>query len=145
MHGFLSAVDAHPQEARAWGGEKLQQQSHGESFLAVLRHRFDEQGVYFLDEPEAALSFHSCLALLSLLDTMRKEGSQILVATHSPLLVCLPGATLLALDEAGVRVVKGFDELDLVRHWRSFLAEPTRYFRHLFDDVSASNDDSNGG
>jgi len=78
-------VEAHPQESRACGGEKLQQKSHRESILAVLRHRFNEQGVYFLNEPEAALSFHSCLSLLSLLDTMRSEGSQILVATHSPL------------------------------------------------------------
>jgi predicted ATPase len=145
MHGFLAAVDAHPQESRAWGGEKLQQKSHGESFLAVLRHRFDELGVYFLDEPEAALSFHSCLSLLSLFDTMRREGSQILVATHSPLLVCLPGATLLELDEAGVRVVEGFENLNLVRHWRSFLGEPTRYFRHLFDDSNASNGGNSNG
>ena len=133
MHTFLSEVDARPHESRAWGGEKLQERSHGESFLAVLRHRFDEQGVYFLDEPEAALSFNSSLALLSLLDTMRKEGSQIVVATHSPLLVCLPGATLLELDETGIRKVPTLDELNLVRHWRSFLGEPARYFRHLFD------------
>ena len=137
MHHFLAAVDAHTQEARAWGGEMLQQKSHGESFLAVLRHRFNEQGVYFLDEPEAALSFQSCLSLLSLLDTMRSEGSQILVATHSPLLVCLPGATLLELDEGGVQTVPRPDDLKLVQHWRSFLGEPARYFRHLFNDSDA--------
>lgn len=134
MHDFLAGVDARPEKARAWGGEKLQQRSHGESFLAVLRHRFDEQGVYFLDEPEAALSFHSCLGLLALLDVMRKEGSQVLVATHSPLLVTLPGATLIELDEQGLHVVNGYENLALVQQWRSFLSEPERYFRHLFDD-----------
>ncbi|MGC4088805.1 MAG: AAA family ATPase [Polyangiaceae bacterium] len=134
MHAFLSAVDASPHEARAWGGEKLQQRSHGESFLAVLRHRFDEQGVYFLDEPEAALSFHSSLGLLALLDTMRREGSQVVIATHSPLLVSLPGATLIELDEADFRVVNGFENLNLVQQWRAFLSEPKRYFRHLLDD-----------
>jgi predicted ATPase len=142
MHGFLSAVDAHPQEARAWGGEKLQQRSHGESFLRVLRHRFDEQGVYFLDEPEAALSFHSCLGLLALLDKMRREGSQVLVATHSPLLVTLPAATLIELDETGFRTVTGFENLNLVQQWRTFLTEPTRYFRHLFSDIDASSDEN---
>jgi len=140
MHGFLSSVDAHQQEARAWGGEKLQQRSHGESFLAVLRHRFDEQGVYFLDEPEAALSFHSCLGLLALLDTMRSEGSQILVATHSPLLVTLPGATLIELDESGFRTVVGFENLSLVQQWRAFLSEPRRYFQHLFSRLESGDD-----
>jgi len=135
MHDFLSGVDARPEEARAWGGEKLQERSHGESFLAVLRHRFDEQGVYFLDEPEAALSFHSCLGLLALLDTMRREGSQVVVATHSPLLVTLPGATLIELDEAGFRTVNGFENLNLVQQWRSFLREPNRYFRHLLSPL----------
>jgi predicted ATPase len=132
MHDFFTTVDNHPQEARAWGGEKLQQKSHGESFLAVFRHRFDEPGVYFLDEPEAALSFQSCLALLSLLDTLRREGSQVLIATHSPLLVSLPGANLLELDNAGIHKIASFEDLSLVRHWRSFLREPARYLRHLF-------------
>ena len=133
MHTFLAAVDA-ADEARAWGGQKMQQQSHGESFLAVLRHRFDEPGVYFLDEPEAALSFQSSLALLSLLDTMRREGSQVIVATHSPLLVALPGATLLELSERGIAHVASYDELPLVAHWRAFLTGPGRYLRHLLDD-----------
>ena len=99
--------------------------------MSLLRHRFNEQGVYFLDEPEAALSFQSCLGLLGLLDTMRREGSQVLVATHSPLLVALPGATLIELDQSGFRRANGFESLDMVQHWRSFLKDPNRYFRHL--------------
>lgn len=63
------------------------------NLLAVLRHRFEDVGVYFLDEPEAALSSRSSLALLKLMDIMRREGSQLVVATHSPILVSLPGAT----------------------------------------------------
>ena len=130
MHQFLSAIDGSSQ-GRAYGGEKMQQRSHGESFLAVLRHRFEDVGVYFLDEPEAALSFHSCLGLVSLLDTMRREGSQVIVATHSPLLVSLPGATLLELGDQGIRRVESYDDLALVDHWRSFLKSPGRYLRHL--------------
>jgi predicted ATPase len=134
MHTFLTEVDANPRESAAWGGERLQERSHGESFLAVLRHRFNDVGVYFLDEPEAALSFHSCLGLVSLLDTMRREGSQVIVATHSPLLVALPGATLLQLGDEGITRVESFDDLALVKHWRAFLAGPGRYLRHLVGD-----------
>jgi predicted ATPase len=131
MHQFLSDIDESGTQGRAYGREKMQQRSHGESFLAVLRHRFADVGVYFLDEPEAALSFHSCLGLLSLLDTMRTEGSQVIVATHSPLLVALPGATLLELGEHGIRRAESFDDLALIGHWRNFLKSPERYLRHL--------------
>ena len=133
MHAFLTAVDRDSQRSRVWSGGGLQQRSHGESFLAVLAQRFNDVGVYFLDEPEAALSFQSSLGLLSLLDTMRREGSQVLVSTHSPLLVTLPGATLLELGEHGIRRVESHDELGLVRDWRQFLEAPERYLRHLLD------------
>jgi predicted ATPase len=130
MHGYLAGIDRDPQQRGAWGGERLSTQSHGESFLAVLRHRFGDVGVYFMDEPEAALSFGSCLALIALLDEMRAEGSQVIVATHSPLLVALPGATLLELGEWGIRPA-GYDGLDLVQSWRAFLDAPEAYLRHL--------------
>ena len=107
---------------------------HGESFLEVLRQRFAEIGVYFLDEPEAALLFQSCLGLVALLDLMRREGSQVVVAAHSPLLVALPGATLLELGDWGIRRVDRYDDLDVVVSWRWFLESPNRYLRHLFDD-----------
>ncbi len=130
MHGYLARIDGDPRQAGPWGGEQLSTRSHGESFLAVLRHRFGEVGVYFMDEPEAALSFRSCLALMALLDEMRAEGSQVIVATHSPLLAALPGAALLELGEWGIRAA-AYDDLDLVRSWRMFLDGPEAYLRHL--------------
>jgi predicted ATPase len=130
MHQYLAGIDTDLQQAGAWDGEQLATRSHGESFLAVLRHRFGEVGVYFMDEPEAALSFRSCLALIALLDEMRAEGSQVIVATHSPLLVALPGAALLELGEWGIRPAV-YDELELVQSWRTFLGEPGAYLRHL--------------
>ena len=130
MHQYLAGIDADPGQAGAWGDEELSTQSHGESFLAVLRHRFAEVGVYFMDEPEAALSFRSCLALIALLDEMRAEGSQVIVATHSPLLVALPGAALLELGDWGIRPAV-YDELELVQSWRTFLDGPGAYLRHL--------------
>lgn len=134
MHAYFASIDDDPRQARAWGGERLQRQSHGESFLSILRHRFADVGVYFLDEPEAALSFRSCLGLIALFDAMRREGSQLIVATHSPLLVSLPDATLLEVGEWGFRRAAGFEELDLVGEWRSFLDAPPRFFKHLLDD-----------
>jgi predicted ATPase len=131
MHQFLAKVD---RQETAWGYDgKMQQRSHGESFLAVLRSRFEDVGVYFLDEPEAALSFQSSLALLALLDTMRAEGSQVIVSTHSPIIASLPGATILELGEHGMRVVEKVEDLELMQHWRSFLDSPARYLRHLLD------------
>lgn len=134
MHTYFDQVDDDPNERRAWGGERLNARSHGESFLEVLRRRFNDVGVYFMDEPEAALSFRSCLGLVALLDTMRKEGSQVIVATHSPLLVTLPGATLLELGDWGFRRADGYEDLDLVASWRSYLDSPGRYLRHLLDE-----------
>ena len=133
MHAVLAEADDSPAQRRAWGGRTMQAQSHGESFLEVLRLRFADVGVYFLDEPEAALSFTSCLALVALLDRMAREGSQVVCATHSPLLVALPGATLLEVGDWGIRETT-YEDLDLVRSWRDFLAAPGRYLRHLLDD-----------
>ncbi len=133
MHTYLAGIDDDPSQARLWGGERLQERSHGESFLAVLRHRFADVGMYLLDEPEAALSFHSCLGLVALLDLMRAEGSQVVVATHSPLLTSLPNASLLELGEWGIRPAPTYDGLDLVQSWRTFLTAPDQYLRHLLE------------
>jgi predicted ATPase len=133
MHAYFASIDDDPRQARAWGGERLRRQSHG-TFFSVLRHRFADVGVYFLDEPEAALSFRSCLGLIVLFDAMRREGSQLVVATHSPLLVSLPDATLLEVGGMGLAPRHGFEELDLVGEWRSFLDAPPRFLKHLLDD-----------
>ena len=62
---------------------------------------------------------------------MRREGSQVLVATHSPLLVTLPGANLIELDQSGFSRVNHFEDLSMFQHWRSFLKDPNRCLRHL--------------
>jgi predicted ATPase len=137
MHEYLGTIDASGSEARAWGGEKLRTRSHGESFLAVLRHRFADRGVYFLDEPESALSFRSSLALLVVLDALRQEGSQAVVATHSPLIAALPGAATIELGEWGMRP-SAWEDLDLVQSWRGFLGAPQRWLHHLLDSAETS-------
>lgn len=104
--------------------------SHGEGFLQVLAGMVAEPGLYILDEPESALSFDSCLALLTIMNDMLDAGSQILLATHSPILAGLPGAHLYQLDEHGIGPV-AYDSSDLVTSWRRFLDNPGAYLRHL--------------
>ncbi|WP_425825375.1 AAA family ATPase [Streptomyces fractus] len=106
--------------------------SHGEGFLAAFRGKFLQPGLYVLDEPEAALSFTSCLELLGHMSELTKAGGQVVCATHSPLLTALPGADILELGEHGMRR-STWQELTLVDHWRRYLADPHSYLRHVLD------------
>ncbi|MBM7520233.1 AAA family ATPase [Nocardioides nitrophenolicus] len=129
MHGWYSFLEAHPSR----GSEPVfHEMSHGESFLEVLRTRFDSPGFYCLDEPEAALSFSSSLGLISVLDRVVGEGGQVLCATHSPVLAAMPGATILEVGDWGLRRTT-WEELELVQHWRRYLDDPRRYLRHVLD------------
>ncbi|MBK7145722.1 MAG: AAA family ATPase [Xanthomonadales bacterium] len=115
--------------------KSLHERSHGdgEAFLALFEGRF-EDGVYLLDEPEAALSPERQLAFLALLHQMdRSRCAQFIIATHSPILLCYPGATVLKVDEQGIREIDA-RESEHVRLTRDFLNAPERYFRHLFAD-----------
>jgi predicted ATPase len=129
MHALFTDVDRGTPH-QVFGGA-LNERSHGESFLAFLSSRDTERGLFILDEPEAALSFNSCLQLMVLMDSLVADGSQFLLATHSPLLAAYPGATILELGEHGRRVTS-WDELEMVAHWRRFLTAPDAYLRHLF-------------
>jgi predicted ATPase len=113
-------------------GPAFHEMSHGESFLEVLRTRFDSPGFYCLDEPEAALSFSSTLGLISTLAAVVESGGQVLCATHSPVLAAMPGATILEAGEWGLRRTT-WEELELVQHWKAYLDAPGRYLRHVLD------------
>ncbi|MEU4214509.1 AAA family ATPase [Actinoplanes sp. NPDC026623] len=108
----------------------LHDRSHGEGFLELLDRKFRGYGFYLMDEPEAPLSFTSTLGLLARLDALREKGAQVVVATHSPVLTALPGATILELGAHGIRRVK-WDELEIVAHWRRFMERPDGYLRNL--------------
>lgn len=82
-----------------YGGKSLHQQSHGESILKLIQGTFVENGLYILDEPEAALSPQRQLTLLIEIDKLSKQGAQFLIATHSPILLGLPNARILTFDE----------------------------------------------
>ena len=131
MHSFYTYLEENP--SLSPGSEPLfHEMSHGESFLAILDSRFDEPAFYCLDEPEAALSFTSTLTLIATLQRIADEGGQILCATHSPVLAAIPGATILEVGPWGMRT-SAWEDLVLVRHWRSYLDSPERYLRHLLD------------
>lgn len=124
MHGYYTFQNE-------LGGPDFHAMSHGESFLAVIGSYMGRTGFYCLDEPEAALSFNSTLALMGVLGELADAGSQVLCATHSPVLASLPGAVIYETSDDGIRRAE-WEDLDLVINWRSYLNAPERYLRHLF-------------
>lgn len=130
MHGWYTYMDGLGGSSR---DPSFHEMSHGESFLAVLRTRFDSPAFYCLDEPEAALSFSSTLGLIGALHDVASSGGQVLCATHSPVLAAMPGARILEVGDWGFRTA-AWDDLDLVQHWKAYLDAPGRYLRHVLDD-----------
>ena len=128
MHGFYTYLEENPSKR----DPVFHEMSHGESFLEILRTRFDSPGLYCLDEPEAALSFSAQIALVGTLHDLAAGGAQVLCATHSPLLAALPGAQLLEVGPWGMRPTS-YDDLELVAHWKRYLDSPMRYLRHVLD------------
>ena len=122
--------DLGPDILEAYGSTSLHEQSHGESFLSLVMHRFGPDGLYLMDEPEAALSPYGCLALLRRMHDLAAAGGQFVVATHSPLLMAYPGATIYELTDAGIATVD-YDDVDTVQLYRSFLSAPEQLLRHL--------------
>jgi len=98
----------------------------------------NQPGFYLMDEPDAPLSFIASLGLLALLHDLATEGSQAVVATHSPIVAALPGAHILELGDWGIRPVARWADLDLVQSWRAFLDDPQMYLRYLLTDEDDS-------
>jgi predicted ATPase len=109
----------------AYGDVSLHEQSHGESFLALLHHRLGPRGFFVMDEPESALSPQNELTLLRGIHELVQAGGQLVIATHSPILVAYPHATILLCDDAGLRTI-AYDDVPAVRVTRSVLAAPGR-------------------
>ncbi|MGX1771603.1 AAA family ATPase [Nocardia brasiliensis] len=118
----------------AYGGVSPHERSHGESFVDLVMHRFGPRGLYLLDEPEAALSVRGCMAVLARFAELTEQGSQIVVATHSPVLLALPGATILEISDDGTISTVPYDEALPVRLTRDFLSAPEKFLRHLLPD-----------
>lgn len=90
----------------SYGGISLHKQSHGEGFLSLIKNRFGGNGLYILDEPEAALSPSRQMSLICLINQLVEKNSQFIIATHSPILMAFPNATIYQFDDKGFKTVK---------------------------------------
>ncbi|MDW0109791.1 AAA family ATPase [Sporosarcina aquimarina] len=131
----IEELDSEPLGGRriidSFGGKSLHEQSHGESFFAAFIERFQGNGLYILDEPEAALSPVRQLAMLARIHELVTEGSQFIISTHSPILMAYPEALIYQLENDGMREV----ELEDTSHYsimEQFFTDRDRLLHHLF-------------
>ena len=112
-------------------GGNLHECSHGESFMKLVQNRFTDHGLYILDEPEAALSPQRQMSLLCLIDQLVKEGSQFIIATHSPILISYRDGKILDLNNNFKEVE--YKDTDIYSLYRMYLDEPDAIQHKLFD------------
>ncbi|MBR5126316.1 MAG: AAA family ATPase [Oscillospiraceae bacterium] len=122
-----------PRIIDSYGGVSLHKQSHGESFMALVENRFGGNGLYILDEPEAALSPMRLMELMCFIHQLEKQNSQFIISTHSPILMAYPGAEVLNLTEEGIRSVS-YRETEHYQITKQFLNHPDQMCRYLFSD-----------
>ncbi len=117
-----------------YGGNSLNEQSHGEAFLALFNNHFNRQGLYILDEPEAALSPQRQFAFLRIINQLEQRGkAQFIIATHSPIIMAYPGAVIYSFD--GTRVSRiNYEETEHYQLTKAFLNDRERFLMHLFAD-----------
>ena len=117
---------------KRYGGVSFHEQSHGESFLSLVTNRFEGNGLYIMDEPEAALSPQRLLTLLVLMDELVKKSSQFIIATHSPIIMAFPGADIIQFSEKGMERVS-YRETESYRITKQFMDDPERMIKYLFE------------
>jgi len=115
-----------------YGDVPLHEQSHGQSFLALAANRFGGEGLYVLDEPEAALSATGAIALLATVVRAARAGAQFVVATHSPILLGYPHASIFEFGDGGLARV-AYEDTEPYRLTKGFLDDPGAFLRHLLD------------
>lgn len=121
---------ADPGQFRYFGGSSLLTQSHGQSLLSYFRSRYQIKGLYFMDEPETALSPRSQLDLLAILEQTGQKGlAQFVVATHSPILLACPGAKILSFDHVPVRHIR-YEDTEHFKIYKDFLGNRAKYLEN---------------
>lgn len=116
-----------------YGGVSLHNQSHGESFLAIVQNRFFGNGLYILDEPEAALSPMKLLTLMVEINDLVNKNSQFIIATHSPILMAFPNADILEFSEKGIKKTK-YKDTEHFKTTKTFLENPEKTLHYLLND-----------
>jgi predicted ATPase len=125
--------DMSPLVIDSYGGHSLHEQSHGESFLALMTHRFHGRGLYILDEPEAALSPRRQLVMLRRIRQLAHKDSQFIIATQSPILLAYPNAKILLLDQRGYLTVK-YEDTEHYQLTRRLLNDTDEVLKAAFAD-----------
>lgn len=115
-----------------YGRNSLHNVSHGEAFLQLFTNRFTENGLYILDEPEAALSVNRQLTLLYLIDTLSKQGSQFIIATHSPILISYLDGVILDLNNNFAEI--SYTDTEIYQTYKLFIENYQQVQRNLFDN-----------
>jgi len=118
---------------QGYGGRSLHRQSHGEAFISLLTHKFRGDGIYLLDEPEAALSPSRQLAALRAIHHLVLGASQFIIATHSPILLSYPNARIILFDGSGVSEV-AYEDTEHFVITRDFLNQYPRRLQQLLED-----------
>jgi len=119
-----------PPIKNSYGGKSLHEQSHGESFFALLMHRLRGNGMYMFDEPEAALSPSRLLTLLVRMDDLVKQNSQFIIATHSPILMAYPHAEIFEIKNGKLKKTI-YEETEHYKITRYFMNNPKKMIEDL--------------
>lgn len=122
-----------PEITKYYGGKSLHAQSHGESFISLIQNRFKGNGLYILDEPEAALSPANQLKLLALVHELLKQNSQFIIATHSPIIMAYPGANIFEVSENSIEKVD-YENTSHYQLTKYFLTNRAKVLKELFED-----------
>ncbi|NOW95017.1 AAA family ATPase [Mucilaginibacter sp. SG564] len=130
LYNVASYLDEIGGVARNYGVNSLHECSHGESFLAVMANRLGEDGLYLFDEPEAALSPVRQITALSLIDSLVKRNSQLIIATHSPILLAYPHSKILQFDDNGITEVK-YEQTEQYLTTKTFLDNYKSFIERL--------------
>jgi len=136
FYNFASHIDSlamdHPSIYENYGGKSLHAQSHGEAFFSLFKNRFGKRGIYILDEPEAALSPQRQIMFLSIIHELQKSA-QLLIATHSPILLGYPLADIYSFDSTPIQKID-YKETEHYQVTRRFLENRQFYLRGIFEE-----------
>ena len=132
---FYNVATAEEEYSKGKGGRPMHyhERSHGESFLALVRETFKGNGIYLLDEPEAALSPQRQLTLMLEIKRLVEEGAQFIIATHSPLLLGLPGSEIINFNSECIKPCK-YEETDSYKITKMFINDREQILKQLFKD-----------
>jgi predicted ATPase len=130
FYNLASKIDEFKKEID-YGGESLHTLSHGEAFMATLVHKLRGEGIYIMDEPEAALSPARQIAALEVMHSLIQKGAQFIIATHAPILMAYPGAHIYQCHTEGIDKIDSFEDTEHYRVTKAFIENPKRILENL--------------